>query len=80
MRGLDAEGVQLLSRGVLGGRGGDMHDLGLLAQGCAPWTLLLDVVSLIRSCLPVLLTKTDTLLVKTVTEMSVEVLMLQCLR
>ena len=57
-----------------------MGDPGLLAHGCAPWTLLLDVVSLIHSCLLVLLTKTDTFLVKIVMEMSVEVLTLQCLR
>lgn len=79
-RELSAEGVQVLSRGVLCGSGGDVGDPGLLAHGCAPWTLLLDVVSLIHSCLLVLLTKTDTFLVKIVMEMSVEVLTLQCLR
>lgn len=36
MRELSAEGVQLLSQGVLCGSGGDVGDPGLLAQGCAP--------------------------------------------
>lgn len=76
-------GVELLSQGVLCDSDGEMCHLGLLAQGCfpcAPRTLLLDVVFLIHSYLPALLTEKDTFLVKIVMEMSVEVLMLQCLR
>lgn len=56
---------------------------GLLSPGpelFATYSLFLDIVSLICSCLLVLLTKIDTFLAKTVMEMSVEVLMLQHLR
>ena len=68
---------------VSGGGGVDYVELLIRRPGLFPLNHMhtdLDAVSLIHSCLLVLLTKKDTFLVKTVMAMSVEVLMLRHLR